>query len=142
MRFCTAINCIDGRVQIPVIRYLQKRFGVDHVDVISEPGPNLILADNLDIHTVESIERKVEISVENHHIVGIAVVGHHDCAGNPSSAAEQDQHTTAAVARVRNRFPNISVVGLWVNDNWEVTELNDDSANNSMQATPNGAPDG
>lgn len=132
MRFCTAINCMDGRVQIPVISYLQKRFAVDHVDVISEPGPNRILAEDSDGNAAESIERRVRISAKHHHSVGIAVVGHHDCTGNPSSAAEQKQHTTAAVLHVRSRFPHIPVVGLWVNDRWEVTELKDDSANKFM----------
>ena len=141
MSFCTAINCIDGRVQIPVIRYLQKRFAVDHVDVISEPGPNRILAEESDRSAVESIVRRIGVSVKHHRSAGIAVVGHHDCAGNPSSEAKQNRHTTAAVLRVRSRFPYIPVVGLWVNDSWEVTELNDDSANSSMQATPNGSPD-
>ncbi|GAB4379897.1 MAG: hypothetical protein Kow0042_29680 [Calditrichia bacterium] len=45
MRFCTAINCLDGRVQLPVIQHLKKRFKVDFVDVITEPGPNLILSE-------------------------------------------------------------------------------------------------
>ncbi len=44
MSFCTTINCMDGRVQLPVIKYLQKHFNVDYVDSITEPGPNLILA--------------------------------------------------------------------------------------------------
>ncbi|MHC5086790.1 MAG: carbonic anhydrase, partial [Planctomycetota bacterium] len=26
MSFCTAINCMDGRVQLPVIPFLQNRF--------------------------------------------------------------------------------------------------------------------
>ncbi|MGI9568583.1 MAG: carbonic anhydrase, partial [Desulfobulbia bacterium] len=34
MRFCSVISCMDGRVQLPVIRYLQKRFNVDYVDSI------------------------------------------------------------------------------------------------------------
>lgn len=129
MRFCTAINCMDGRVQIPVIKYLQERFEADHVDVISEPGPNRILAEYLDTNAVESIERRVEISLEHHRSVGIAVVGHHDCAGNPSSPAEQNQHTTAAVLRIQSRFPGIPVVGLWVGGNGEVTEQEDTHEN-------------
>ena len=32
--FATAINCMDGRVQIPVIEYLKKEFKVDYVDMI------------------------------------------------------------------------------------------------------------
>ncbi|RKX75878.1 MAG: hypothetical protein DRP87_13470 [Spirochaetes bacterium] len=43
-RFCTVVNFMDGRVQLAVIKYLQRRFDVDYVDTITEPGPNLILA--------------------------------------------------------------------------------------------------
>jgi len=43
MSFYTAINCMDGRVQLPVITYLQKRFGVEHVDSITAAGPNRLV---------------------------------------------------------------------------------------------------
>ena len=128
MTFCTAINCMDGRVQIPVVRYLQERFSADYVDVISEAGPNRILAEQPeDSHAVDAIMRRAEISVERHHSVGIAVIGHHDCAGNPSPAVEQDRHTIAAMHRIRGRFPDVPVIGLWVNDEWNVTELKGDT---------------
>lgn len=129
MRFCTAINCMDGRVQIPVIQYLKDRFAADYVDVISEPGPNRILADGSDTAAVESIEQRVRISVEHHQSVGIAVVGHHDCAGNPSSEVEQRHHTLAAVRCICSKFGHLPVLALWVNENWEVSEVQDDSAN-------------
>lgn len=38
---------MDGRVQLPVIKYLQDRFKVQYVDTITEPGPNLILAEQM-----------------------------------------------------------------------------------------------
>jgi hypothetical protein len=122
-RFCTAVNCMDGRVQLPVIQYLQRRFGADYVDVISEPGPNRILAEGSDSATVGSIERRLSISVEGHRSVGIAVVGHHDCAGNPTPEAEQRQHTAAAVQVLRNRLGDLPVIGLWVDENGRVSEM-------------------
>lgn len=124
-RFCTAINCMDGRVQIPVIKYLQERFAADFVDVISEPGPNRILAEGSDTNAVESILRRAELSVERHHSTGIAIAGHDDCAGNPASPSEQNRHTTAAVLRLRSRFPQVPVIGLWVDHEWRVMELED-----------------
>ena len=133
MRFCTAINCMDGRVQVPVIKYLRDRFGVDYVDVVSEAGPNRILAEGSNIPAVESIERRLRISLEHHQSVGIAVVGHHDCAGNPSSAVEQKHQTAAAILYVRRRFRGVPVIGLWVDENLEVSELQDDSANKTVQ---------
>ena len=48
MKFATAINCMDGRTQIPVIEWLKKEYGVDYVNMINEPGPNKILAENRD----------------------------------------------------------------------------------------------
>jgi hypothetical protein len=114
---------MDGRVQIPVIDYLRSRFKADYVDTISEPGPNRILADGTDAAAIASIERRLRISVDRHHSVGIAVVGHHDCAGNPTPEAEQRQHTLAALRTIRKTFTGVPVIGLWVDDAWTVSEV-------------------
>lgn len=123
MSFCTAINCMDGRVQIPVIDYLRNRYNVDYVDMITEPGPNRILADVADWKLIESIFARVKISVEKHGSKHIAIIGHHDCAGNPTDIEEQERHTLKAVEVIRDKFKNIEVIGLWVNENWKVFEL-------------------
>ena len=81
-KFCTAINCMDGRVQLPVIKYLQKRVNAEHVDMITEPGPALILAARDKPKLVESILDRLRISVEKHGSKAVAIVAHHDCAGN------------------------------------------------------------
>jgi hypothetical protein len=44
--FVTAINCIDGRTQLPVINFAQKKYGIDYVDMVTEPGPIKILTEN------------------------------------------------------------------------------------------------
>ncbi len=123
MRFCTVINCMDGRIQLPVIRYLQTRFNCEFVDNVTEPGPNRLLAEQQNQMVIESILQRVRISVEKHGSTQIAVVGHHDCAGNPVSKEEQWQHIKKAVQFVANQFPNAEVIGLWVNEQWEVQTL-------------------
>ena len=70
--FATAINCMDGRTQLPVIEYMKSRYGVDYVDMVTEPGTNKILAENGDKTTIESIKRRVKISVERHNSKQIA----------------------------------------------------------------------
>ena len=114
---------MDGRVQLPVIEYLKRRFGADYVDVVTEPGPNLILArqDNSDF--VESIFDRIKISVERHHSVGIAIAGHHDCAGNPASKEVQILHIRDAITVVHGRYSQIETIGLWVDENWKVNEV-------------------
>ncbi|MFC1682811.1 carbonic anhydrase [Candidatus Zixiibacteriota bacterium] len=125
MRFCTAINCMDGRVQLPVIRYLQKRFNVEYVDSITEPGPNLILSEEKNTASIQSIHERLKISIENHHSVGVAVVGHHDCAGNPAQQNDQMMHIQKAIQFLRHQYENIEIIGLWVDDNWEVHEVSE-----------------
>lgn len=90
--FATAINCIDGRTQIPVIDYIRKKYKVDYVDMITEPGPIRVLAENTDKPTIESIKRRVGISTEKHGSVHIVIVGHHDCAGNPVEKATHNSN--------------------------------------------------
>lgn len=121
--FCTAINCMDGRVQMPVSTFLRERFGVDYVDEITEPGPNCILANGEDAVCAESILRRVRISVERHGSVGIAVVGHHDCAGNPAPKDEQIEQVNRAVALLRDRFPGVEIIGIWVDERWIAAEI-------------------
>ncbi len=123
MSTCTAINCMDGRVQAPVAEFLKRRFGVEYVDVITEPGPNLILAEQDDFRLVDSILRRVEISVSKHRSVGIAVVGHHDCAGNAADQQQQTLHTRAAVEYIEHRHGHLPVIGLWVDDAWQVSQI-------------------
>ena len=66
MSFCTVVNCMDGRVQLPVIRYLQDRIEVLYVDSVTEPGPVRSLAEPVveylpgwseDLREVRSIEK-------------------------------------------------------------------------------------
>ncbi len=123
MRFCTAINCMDGRVQLPVIVHLQKRFDVEYVDSITEAGPNRILAERRDPVLVRSILERVKISMENHGSVGVAIVGHYDCAGNPALRDEQIIHIQKAVRFLRQQYGDIEIIGLWVDKNWEVHEV-------------------
>ena len=35
---------MDGRVQLPVLKYIIAEYGIDYVDMITMPGPNRILA--------------------------------------------------------------------------------------------------
>ena len=124
MRFCSAINCMDGRVQLPVIRYLQNRFNVDYVDTITEAGPDLILAESKDTIAVKTIFDRLDISVEKHHSVGIAIVGHHDCAGNPVAKEDHLKHIQKGITLLRQQYENLEIIGLWVDNQWEVHEVN------------------
>jgi hypothetical protein len=114
---------MDGRTQLPVIDYLQKRFNIEYVDMITEAGPNLILAKQTAQPAIESILKRLKISIEFHCSVGIAVVGHHDCAGNPAPMLEQIAHLRDAIQLIIPYAQNLPVIGLWVNEQWGVQEV-------------------
>jgi len=122
IKFATAINCMDGRVQIPVIEWIKKEYGVNYVDMVTEPGPNKILAEGKNNALLESIKRRVEISVNKHASKLIAIVGHYDCAGNPAEKDIQLKHILLAIKMVKSWDFKVKIIGLWVDENWEVCE--------------------
>ncbi len=117
-KFATAINCMDGRVQIPVIEYIKNKYEVHYVDMITLPGPNKVLAESKDKSALASIKRCVEISVNIHRSKVIAIVGHYDCAGNPTNKETQLKHILNAIKMISSWGFNVKVIGLWINQNW------------------------
>jgi carbonic anhydrase len=122
-RFVTVINCMDGRVQIPVIDCLKKQYGVDYVDMITEPGPERLLAEGKDRRSIESIRKRLEISIARHNSKLVAIAGHHDCAGNPASKETQLKQITNAIKTVESCNFEVRLVGLWIDEKWDVQKV-------------------
>jgi hypothetical protein len=93
---------MDGRVQLPTIAFLKKRFNVDHVDMITEAGTNHMLGQLTDYSLLQSVFDRLRLSIKHHDSVGIAIVGHFDCAGNPAGKEEQIVDIIAAIKRIRH----------------------------------------
>ena len=121
--FATAINCIDGRIQLPVIAYIQKKARVQHVDMITEPGTIKFFADAIGKSVVTVIRQAVEISVEGHHSKNVFIVAHHNCLGNPVSEEIQKKELIKALAEIRSWGFPIKAYGLWVNAGRQVEEF-------------------
>src|ERR1700676_4433739 len=76
----TCLNCMDGRVQFPVLQLIKDNYRVDFVDVITEAGMDNVLSNQEDIREVL---RSITISVNVNKSTRLFVVGHYDCRGNP-----------------------------------------------------------
>jgi len=125
--FATAINCMDGRVQLPVSEWMRTHLHVDYVDTITEPGPDKVMALGLPGQQ-ESVRKRVGISVGAHGSRTVAIVGHHDCAGNPvSREAHRDQIRRASQVIQSWGLP-VRVLGLWVDERWAVEVVCDAGA--------------
>lgn len=123
MEFCTVINCMDGRVQLPVIQYLQTYFNVPYVDSITEPGPIAALAKEEADPLTDNILTRLKISVETHKSVGLAVVAHYDCAGNPLSKEAQIKQLQASLTFLKKQYSTLSIIGLWLDSEFVVHRI-------------------
>ena len=120
--FATAINCMDGRTQEPIISWAKKTFGVNYVDAITEPGPDKILAEGPDT-LVESIKNRVMISVNKHGSQNVIMVSHHDCAGNPVSKEEHLDQLKKSVDVISSWELGVKIIGVWIGEDWKVNKL-------------------
>jgi hypothetical protein len=113
--FGTAVNCMDGRVQSPVADWVKIHFGVQYVDMITEAGPDGILARGPD-HLVAHIRQRVLVSTGPHGSQVVIVAGHSGCAGN---VVPDDQHRADVQVAINTlaswRLP-VLLIGLFINE--------------------------
>lgn len=121
-KFATAINCMDGRAQLPVIEWLVRNRGIDHVDMITEPGIDGILALNTDRTIINAIKNKVDISITRHDSKNIVLVGHHDCAANKVNEDTHKRQIAAGLSLIRSwdHDNSVEILGIYLNENFEV----------------------
>jgi hypothetical protein len=119
-KFGTAINCMDGRVQLPVINWMKSKYALDFIDMVTEPGPDKMLTQGNPAQ-VESIKSRVLISVNAHGSETILVAAHHDCAGNPVSKEEHIKQVKECVKILQSwKLPVKNILGVWINANWAI----------------------
>lgn len=119
-RRVTCLNCMDGRVQLPVLTWIKSNYPIDYVDVITEAGMDGVLAKQEDI---AEILRSIKVSINLNKSSKIFIVGHHDCRGNPVEVKLHHEEIHAAVERLKKHWPTHDVIGLWVTDTWNVERV-------------------
>lgn len=123
MAFGTVINCMDGRVQVPVAKWMKKKYHLEYIDTITEAGADKVVVEGGE-ELLERIKSKLNISVNKHGSRIIGVVGHCDCGGNPTSNEEHLKQIKECVKVISSwNFPVKKIIGLWVNDKWEVEKI-------------------
>ena len=125
IKFVTAINCIDGRAQLPVINFLKKESEKIAVDTITTPGADKVLSELANQQEVKAIKEKIEISVKGHNSKLIAIVGHYDCLGNPVDDDTHKKQILKSAENLKKWFPQVRVLGLWLNKHWQIEVITD-----------------
>ena len=121
-KFGTALNCIDGRTQIPVIMWMNKNLGLDYIDLITEPGMDKVLSKGNKFE-IDKVKKNTIVSIDAHDSKIIAVVGHYDCAANPVSPYKHVGEIKESIRTVISWSLGVKVIGLWVDDFWKVHQV-------------------
>ncbi len=116
--FATVLNCMDGRIQRPVADFLLDSFGARYLDTITAAGMVRHVAD--ETGRSATILGDVAVSRDRHGSTQIAITAHHDCAGNPVPATNQQEQLIRAAARLGEMHPDAEIVALWVDQSWAV----------------------
>ena len=117
-KFGTAINCMDGRVQIPMTTWMKDRFGLDYVDMITEAGPDKIVSEGEPAH-VKLVRNKTELSIEKHGSEVVVIMGHDDCGGNPVPKERHFEQIKAAMQVIKSWNLPVSIYGVWLETDWK-----------------------
>jgi len=119
--FAIAINCIDGRIQNPVQKWLKENHAIDFVDLITENGNDGLFSNS---QYEKEIKEKVLHSIKNNNSKLILISGHHDCDGNPVSKSEHIKQIQDAKSKIKSWNLLDNVIGVWVDENWQVEVVN------------------
>lgn len=123
-KFVTVINCIDGRVQFPVLKWMKDSLQADFVDSVTEPGADKIMSEG-SIESIDQIKRKVLVSTSGHHSQVVALVGHYDCAANPGPKEMHLEQISKGINVIKNWDLGVRILGLWVGEDWETVCIYD-----------------
>ena len=135
-KFATAFNCMDGRCQEEVRRFVCSHTDASHVDMVTLAGMDGILAGKrpampLDSATAIALTRfEAGVSAEGHGSKCAFVIGHAGCAGNEVSDEEHILDIRKAVETVRSWELFESVIGLMARPNglgWSLHSISDNA---------------
>lgn len=130
-RSAVVINCVDGRVQRPVLRWMRERLGTGLVHSVTEPGPDRSLARGDGAARVEPIVRML---AEQGPVEAVAVAAHHDCRGDPADEATHREQVRRAVEVVAGWGHAERTLGLWVDHRGEVALVHEAAGSEGRDA--------
>lgn len=129
--FFTTVGCMDGRIQEVVSRFGRQKFGAVYPDTITEAGlVGLLSKESIDERLINSLKKKLFISLEKHHSKGIIVHGHQECVGNPVGDEKHKDDIRKSSSIIKSLVnSSVAVIGVFVKRSegdptaWEVEEL-------------------
>jgi hypothetical protein len=123
---------MDGRAQKAIADFGRQKFGAKYPDTITEAGlVGLLGAKKIKKSLLNSLKKKMLISIEKHYSKGIVVHGHQECAALSGFNDGRHRDAVRKAVRIVQSLINSSVpvVGVFVKRSkddlniWEAEEL-------------------
>ncbi len=119
-KFATSISCIDGRIQLPLAKWIKENYSVDYVDTITEPGVDKNISKD---SVIESIKPKARISIHAHKSELVVFSGHYNCAANPVTDDEHIEFIKKGVEAISSWNLGVKVICFCVDDSLNVNDV-------------------
>ncbi|MCK9152130.1 carbonic anhydrase [Methanobacterium alcaliphilum] len=111
-KFAACLNCIDGRVQLPVINWITSTYNIDFIDMITEPGMDGFLVDSES--ELKPLLDKLNIAIKVHDCEEIFIVAHEDCAANPVDFKTHAPNLKIASEKIKDVASKCKVICIYV----------------------------
>ncbi len=121
-KFAAAVCCIDGRFYQPLIMWAKKRLGVDHIDLITEAGPDKTISENKKPN-IDIIKEQIQISIDYHNTMHVIIAAHDDCAANRVSPIEHCKHLKIAMKVMKGWKLPVELICVFIDADYNIEEI-------------------
>ena len=101
--------------------WMKAKTGADFIDVITEEGPDRIMASTATASRL--IMQRILVSRDQHESKELALVAHHDCGKNPVSKAKHLKQLKMAGKIMDTWNLGMHIMMLWVDEQGQVELL-------------------
>ena len=118
---CVVITCADVDMQLPIISYTEKHFGILHTCFLTVAKPSYLLAENRESKKAKELLQDLSVLMLENKPKTIVIVAH----DNHKNKTEQTQlaFLNGAVESLAELYRGIEVAGLWVDSKGIVQEV-------------------
>lgn len=121
--FALVLNCVDGRVQRPLLSWIREELSLEKADYLTLPGPDGAFAEGG--AELERARRLAGFLSEHRRHTCLVVAGHHDCLGNPVADEAHRRQIEAAARTAHGWGLTPRTIGAWIGEGWTVEIIAD-----------------
>jgi 5-(carboxyamino)imidazole ribonucleotide mutase len=118
---CIVINCMDGYMQIPIVSYSKKHYGILNTYFLTIPKPSFLAPENHDSMLAKELLQHLSVLRLEYRLKTIALVTR-DEKGNETKHAKLAT-LKKAVQTLAELHQGIRVVGLWMDSQGAIQEV-------------------